>query len=151
MVLGKPIICNKVENKRAVIELFYLEESEDWHEKVHKNGGTVQENIDSTLATISEGSEMYGVGYNGELAAFFVRYEDSDKIVLEGFHVGRKYRDKEFLIHFWQVVRQYMGDVFYTGILKKNNDAKEHLEKQGFVVIGELVDNEQEFYVLKSN
>lgn len=145
------IRCNIVENKKEVVDYFYRLEDQFFHLNIHKNGGTVQENIDSTLATISEGSEMYGVGYNGELAAFFVRYEDSDKIVLEGFHVGRKYRDKEFLIHFWQVVRQYMGDVFYTGILKKNNDAKEHLEKQGFVVIGESVDNEQEFYVLKSN
>lgn len=151
MVLGKPIICNKVENKRAVIELFYLEESDEWHEKIHKNSGTVQENIDSTLATISEESEMYEVDCNGELAAFFVRYEDNIGLALEGFHVGKGYRNKEFFSAFWKIVKEKMGGTFYAGIYEKNKSAWSHLLKQGFEVVSTIEDKLENILILKIN
>lgn len=143
------IICNKVENKRAVVEMFYLDESENWHRQVHKNGGAVQENIESTVATISEESEMYEVDFNGELAAFFVKAEDKKVVVLEGFHVMKEFRHPDFLNKFWEIVKVKMGGIFYTGVYEKNNAGLEHLKKQGFEIINSTVDNEQKVFILK--
>lgn len=91
------ITWSTVENKRELVEAFYVEENEMWQKNVHKNGGTVQENIDSTVGTISEDSEMYEVDCNGQLAAFFVKYENVNGKCLEGFHVGKEYRTSDFL------------------------------------------------------
>jgi len=144
-------ICNKVENRKAVVEHFYLQEDVLWHQEVHKNKGSIQENIESTLKTISEYSEMYEVDENGELAAFFVRAEKENIVVLEGFHVGKEFRNKEFFSTFWKLVKSKLGGCFYTGIYEQNKSALEHLLKQGFKIVNTTNDEEQKVFILKLN
>jgi hypothetical protein len=140
-----------VENKRAVVEFFYEKENADFHLNTHKNGGTVQENVNSTVGTISENSEMYEVDCNGELAAFFVKYEDVNGFALEGFHVGKEFRTSDFLHEFWKVVKVKMQHSFYTGIYERNDVALKHLVKQGFELVGTTLDKEQKVFILKLN
>lgn len=144
------IICSLVENKRAVVEHFYKKESPYFHSLTHKRGGTIEQNIRSTVDTISEYSEMFEVDMNGELAAFFVRYEDENAIILEGFHIGKEFRTKDFIPKFWEVVQKKMGSIFYTGIYERNGEAINHLIKQGFTLIKEMMDKDQKVFIFKS-
>jgi hypothetical protein len=145
------ITCFKVENRRQVVEFFYERESHEWHQYVHKNGGSVEENVNSTLDTISEESEMFEVDVDGELAAFFVRYEDQyGQLALEGFHVAKEYRCSMFLMKFWEVVRKQFGKMFITGIGEHNKAAVNHLIRQGFSVTTKAESQGTTFFILKS-
>lgn len=149
--MGK-ITCFEAQNKRQIVEYFYEREDESlWHRMVHKNGGSAVENINSTLDSISEESVMYEVDVEGELAAFFVKYEDKyGALALEGFHVGKEFRTQEFLGSFWKIIREKMISAFWVGICDKNRAAIDHLLKQGFKIYSNKKHDGNIFFILKS-
>jgi hypothetical protein len=151
MALISKITCSKVENKRQVVEHFYYMESDQWHRLVHENGGSAKDNVESTLRTISEESDMYEVDVNGELAAFFVRYENAyGALALEGFHVGSEFRNINFLMRFWEVVRKAFGKDFHVGVYAQNKPAIEHLIRQGFSIERKIELDNKPVFILKS-
>lgn len=151
MEAGNRIYCKGSLNRRQTVEFFYLAEGENFH-RIHKRNGTIQENIDATLGSISETSIMYEVFCGDELAAFFVRYEDSNGLALDGFHVGKKFRTADFLNQFWKVVKSKFEKMFLTVINEKNEDAIKHLIKQGFSLEeNRLFDDGKTFLIFKYN
>lgn len=140
----------KTSEKEKIVAYFYVGESEMWHKWVHKRAGTVEQNIKDTLDSISESSEMYVVKCGDEVAGFFVKHTELLNY-LEGFHILRKYRTKEFLLEFWRIVKQEFGSSFETGLCSKNKPAIDHLVRQGFVIKGKKYFDGYTFIVLKFN
>lgn len=133
-------------NYRKTIEHFYNDENEFWHKLVHKRGGTIDENIKSTLDTISPKSKMYEVLENGELAAFFVTHHGEIQ-GLEGFHIAKKYREKDFITRFWDEIKSHFKGDIAMGLMAKNQSAIKHVIRQGFEIVNSDV-NKGELYLL---
>lgn len=151
MVNGNQITCSEHRNgRREIVRECYLEQPTEWHKFTHKRGGTVEENIQDTLDSMDEASKMYIVTVGKELAAFFVRYEGKSGMALEGFHVKKEYRSKEFLSEFWKIVRGCFGGVFYVGIWEGNKPAIEHLPKAGFIQHTQVIDKGRNILIFKS-
>lgn len=147
---GNQITCSVAPNKREVVEYFYLKENDYWHENIHKRGGAPKENIDDTLGSISENSIMFLVEVGNEKAGFFVRYENGiTGLCLEGFHVGKEFRKKEFFFHFWKLVSSVFEYTFFTGIYCKNYLAINHLIKNGFIIDNKIVHEGKEYIIFK--
>jgi hypothetical protein len=146
---GNDFTCNKTEDKRGVVEYFYLLEDKDWHLRVHKRAGSSEENINDTLSSIADESVMYVIKRKDELCGFFVRYQDGKNLVLEGFHISKKYRIPFFFEIFWSFVKSKFEKSFFTGIYYKNTEAINHLTRQGFEFVSNLIEDNKEFYILK--
>jgi len=146
---GRKIICKQVKNVRDIVQELYSEESPDWHKNVHKNGGTVQENIDDTLRCISHDEIVYKIKVDDELAAFFTRFTDGTSIVLNSFHIRKKYRVKWFLSLFWNFIDANLGNDYYAGLCTKNTPAIKHLLSNGFEIINEITDNQKKYVILR--
>lgn len=145
---GKKITCFKVENKRAVIEYFYEMESEKWHRNIHKNKGTKEENVTDTLDSISEKTELYLVKSGNKKAAFFGYYEEENGKALVGFHVGKEFRNKDFLIDFWEEIKSIFKTDFSVGIYEANKRAMNHLLFQGFKIVNTITVGDKKFNIL---
>lgn len=146
------IYCFETQNRRELIKKFYERESGEWHEEVHENGGSLEENIEDTLKSIEPESVMYEVLVEHESAAWFSKYVDEfGNIALVGFHVMPEFRTKDFLIGFWKKVKEVMGNVFWVGVFDRNETAVKHLAKQGFELY--KVDNhrDQKILIFKSS
>lgn len=140
----------EVQKKWRIVEEFYLREGEMWHKLIHKCGGTIEENIKDTLASISDASKMYVVNVDGKLAAYFVWHKTpKDELVLEGFHVMAEYRNREFLTEFWEIVKDKFNGPILTGIYCKNEPALRSLLKAGFRVINMIEEDNSVFIILK--
>lgn len=151
MEVTNSIFCFEVANKRAIVAKFYQEGANTtWHKHIHKRAGTVEENIDDTLSSISDTSKMYVVNVDGKLAAYFVWHKtEKEELVLEGFHVMPEYRNREFLTEFWNiVVGKFDGD-FITGICVRNEPAIKSLLKAGFKAINVIEHENHVFVILK--
>ncbi len=134
-------------DRRKTIEYFYRQENEEWHRNIHKNRGTIDENIQSTLDTIAPDSRMYEVFEDGELAAFFVKYKDARIEVIEGFHVAKRFRNSEFLSRFWNAVKTHFeGDIF-IGLAEQNQAVIKHCQRQGFKIT-ETFDSKGNLFVI---
>lgn len=138
-------------NKQDLVYHFYKDESVKWHSGVHKNGGTKEENLKDTCNSIEDGSIIYTVYDVEKLVAFFVKYETDGKQVLNGFHVLKEYRNKEFLTEFWDIVKLHMQGTIYTGIYCKNEPAIKSLMKAGFVMNNLVLHGNKVFLILKFN
>lgn len=147
MVNTNTIHCYKVFNKESVVRYFYATENESWHKFIHKRAGTEEENIQDTLNSISESSEMFVVTVKEDMAAFFVKYKDESGLAVEGFHVHINYRTPDFLNEFWKIVKDEFAGSFYIGIFDKNKPAIKHLVKQGATLINEVVDNDKKYFI----
>lgn len=145
---GNHFICFKTAGKRETVEYFYLLEDENWHKNVHKRAGTPIENINDTLSSIADESVMYVVKNGEELCGYFVRYEDKSNLVLEGFHIAKKYRVGMFFNLFWSFVKSKFEREFLIGIYYKNKDAIRHLSRQGFEYLKTIVYDNKEYYIL---
>lgn len=121
-------------DKRKTVKHFYADESDHWHVTVHKRGGTIDENIEDTLKTINPSSVMYEVWDNDELAAFFVVYKGPVVQGLEGFHIAKKYRNKDFFNAFWKEVKGHFKGEITMGLCSRNTEAMTHVLRQGFEV-----------------
>lgn len=144
------IYCEATFYRKQVVEYFYNKEGHDFHKGIHKMGGTVEENIQDTLNSISPNSKMFVLRNENELCGFFVKYQDEqDRLALEGFHVDKKYRHKVFFKQFWETVREKMGDDFVVGIYEKNEPAIKHLVRQGFEFTHELVNDNKKYFIFK--
>lgn len=142
--------CFEVKDRKGIIEYFYSAELPEWHSCTHKRGGNIEENVQATLDSMSDSSIMYVVNFDGKLGAFFMRYEDPNGLlVLEGFHVGKQFREADFLNEFWQLVKEKFGGSFITGIFAQNDSAFKHLIKQGFDVIKTIQSEGKEVYILQ--
>lgn len=128
---GKMISCFKTTNYEHLIEKLYSNETDDWHKKVHKNKGTLESNIKSTIATINDNYDVYVVSVDDEQVAFFAIYKNEIPI-LDGFHIAKEFRDKWFFEIFWQFIKDKFFGLIYTSLYSQNNDAIKHLKKQGF-------------------
>lgn len=125
---------NPSHDYRATIRYFYEKEDMDWHQMVHKRGGSIEENIEESVDTITLESLMLECRVEGVLAAFFVVYLQGAS-VLEGFHVAKEFRTRKFFKEFWPlVISCFEGRSFTTGFCDSNPAAIEHLVKQGFEI-----------------
>lgn len=145
---GNSIVCTKVSNIEGVVRYFYAQENEWWHNEVHKRAGTVDENIKDTVKELEDNVEFYLITSNDEMAAFFGVYEKDGEQALVGFHIGKQFRNKEFLISFWEKVKAKFKEDVLTGICEKNKDALRHLKKQGFKIINTVMSDNKLFYIL---
>lgn len=145
------IIYNLASDWKAVIEHFYRQEDEQWHTGVHENGGTADENIIDSLSSISSDAVMYQVFCNNELAAAFTKVIVADGLVMEFFHVAKKFRTREFFIEFWDVVNNVFGCQFYAGLFSQNVAAIKHLIKNGFDINSETVYKDKKVIIFKSS
>lgn len=135
-------------NYRKTVEHFYNDENEFWHKLVHKHGGTVEENVQSTLETISSISKMYEVWENGELAAFFVTHHGQIE-GMEGFHIAKKYRQKDFIKRFWGEIKSRFNGEIVMGLATKNMAAVKHVIMQGFEIVDSDVNSGKLYVLLK--
>lgn len=132
---GLIIFCNEEKDKYSIVREFYEQEQDEWHAKIHKRAGTLEENIQDTLDTCSEYSTMYSLRIEDKTAGFFVKYDDGKgNVALEAFHVKKEFRNACFFKEYWDKIKSMLGTSFVTGIWAKNNAAMGHLLKQGFVL-----------------
>src|SRR6266496_4751027 len=139
-----------VSDKRGIVSYFYEQQNDNFHKRIHKVGGGVEENIKDTLNSISDSSVMYVVNVNGKMAAYFVWHEtDNKELVMEGFHVLKEFRNRPFLTEFWQIVKDKFGGSFITGICSRNEPAIKSLMKAGFQPINVTINEGHVFIILK--
>lgn len=137
MEISDQIYCHETTKFEEIVRYFYERESLDWNRGIHKRAGTVEENIQDMVTTISPDSIMYEVRAGGELAAFFVKAISEGQYVLEGFHVAIEFRKGWFLNWFWNKIDEVMGGSYLIGLCERNTVAIQHLLKQGFMCLGE--------------
>lgn len=148
---GLEISCSETSRKREVVTFFYKKEDQLFH-SIHKRNGTVEENIQDSLDSISEDSVMYEVKVENEPAAFFVKYKDKyGRLALEGFHIGKEFRKGWFIEYFWKLVREKMEQSFLVGIYEKNERAINHLLKQSFKIVNRTEHDNKLFFIFKLN
>lgn len=128
--------CFEEFDRSKIVELFYRDEPESWHRDVHENGGTCDENVASSLKTISTISTVYRVIVDGSIAAFFALYKGDGITAVEAFHIKKEFRDKKFIPQFWKIVKKQAGGPFKVGVYMQNIDAINHLRRQGFELDG---------------
>lgn len=138
---GLKMFCYESEDKKKVVAELYQQESEEWHRKIHKNEGTCSENVESTVETINDDYSFFVVEKDNELVGFFAKFNGAELPILDGFHIAKKFRQKETLIEFWDLVKGIFGETIYCGLLSKNIPAIKHLEKQGFQKFSETDGN----------
>lgn len=143
------IFCFEVTDFKSIVTHFYEKGANTtFHKCIHKRGGTVEENIEDTLSSISPTSKMYLVNVDGKMAAYFVWHEtEQGELVMEGFHVMPEYRSREFLTKFWNIVKEKFEKSFRTGICSKNEPAIKSLFKAGFEPIN-VVQHDNHIYVI---
>jgi len=131
----------KVKDKVSVVNYFYEQESEWWHNNIHKNRGSSDENVIETVNTMSDNTTLFVVNQDREMAGFFGYYEENEGKVLVGFHIAKKFRYADFIISFWEIVKSVFISSFFTGVYEKNKEAMNHLLLQGFKVVNKITDN----------
>jgi len=146
---GRMTSCFETDKIRQTIEELYIEESDEWHKNIHKNGGTVQENIDDSFGCISIDEVVYRIEVDGVLAAFFSKFTNGKLIVLNAFHVRKEFRNRIGLKMFWECVDKHLGSYYYAGLCTKNLPAILHLIRNGFQQINEITDNGKKFVILR--
>lgn len=147
MEIGNKITFFEAKNREQVVGYFYRKESPEWHRGTHKNKGTCEENIQSTLETVAP-DKMYVVYVGIELAAFFTKFDAEDKKVLDGWHIAEKFRNKDFLPKFWELVKEvFEGDIL-AGLYEQNQTAIEHLYRQGFTMQNKIETKEGNLVIL---
>lgn len=139
-----------VRDIRPVLISFYLGECDDFFRTCHKANGGLVECVDDMCETISDNADFFVMNHGRERAAFFVRTQYEDKMVLEGFHVKKGFRLPMIFQQFWKIVNDAMGGDYYVGILQGNLRAIKHLQKYGFVSIG-LVEDRGKIFNLLNN
>lgn len=135
---------------KDTVEEFYAGEGEQFFSNYHKVGGTKDECVAGTVKSISGNAEMFVVKAGEERAAFFVRTKYGGKLFMEGFHIKKEFRTKEFILKFWKLVKKKFNKVFYIGIYIGNIPANNHLVKNGFKFEQVLVSEGKKFIILKS-
>ncbi len=141
--------CKRIEDKYEAIKYFYDRESHEWHQYIHKRGGSVGENIRDTYDSIENNSEVYGVYEDEKLVAYFAKYEENGNLSLNGFHVLKEYRDRQFLTQFWNIVKSKFERSIYTGIWERNEPALRTLRKAGFRDHAVVMHENKLFIILK--
>lgn len=147
MEVGNKITFYEAKNREQVVGYFYRKEDEYFHSHTHKNKGTCEENIKSTLETIAP-DKMYVVYVGIELAAFFTKYDGEDKQVLDGWHIAEKFRNKDFLPEFWNLVKDVFDGHIVAGLYEQNTPAIEHLFRQGFAIQNKIETEEGNLVIL---
>lgn len=147
-----PINYSRSRNLKETIEYFYEQESEEWHETVHKRGGSCKENIYNMLDTISEGAIVYEVLVGEERAGFFTYYEaENGDAFMEAFHVLRRYRRPWFFEAYWKMIKEIYDQPILIGIPEQNKEAILHLQRQGFEYQRIVSDDKRNYFLLKLN
>lgn len=143
------IYCKRINDKYGVVKYFYEQEPGDWHRFIHKRGGSVEENIRDTCDSIENSSEIYAVYESEKLVGYFAKYDENGNLSLNGFHVLKEYRNREFLTRFWEMVKSKFEGTIYTGIWERNEPAIRTLLKAGFMVHRTVVHENKVFLILK--
>jgi hypothetical protein len=143
------ISCKQLYNKGDIIGYFYNECDEYFFTHIHKCSGTREQCIADTCASIEDSSELYGVYEDYKLVAFFSKYEDERGQSLNGFHVLKEYRNREFLEEFWQIVKSKFDQTIYTGIYVRNEPAIKTLLKAGFELHASIIHENKVFLIFK--
>ena len=133
---GSVITCSKTKDYEQAIRELYKSESDSWHKTVHKNEADSESNLKSTLDTFDNNYDVYLINENEKNAAFFAIYR-GELSILDGFHVAKENRNKEFLDLFWSIIKGKFENKIYTTLFKKNEQAIQHLLRQGFSVFKE--------------
>ena len=85
---------------------------------------------------VCDNYEFYVIKKDREPLAYFGKEDFNGLVFMTGFYVKIKYRTKEFISYFWDVVEQTMNhEPVYCNIMKKNIIASHFLLKKGSVVI----------------
>lgn len=142
---GSKIYCYRSNEIRKAVTLLYSQEIDVWHRRVHRNKGDRESNIETTLKAI-EADECYVVECDNEVAAFFTIFP-SEVAVLNGFHVSKKYRSKQFFAIYWQIIKGFFKDEIYCSLSTSNKAAIDHLKKQGFTEFKTITENETDFII----
>jgi len=146
---GREITYRETNDLRSTIEYFYYLEDETFHKEVHKKGGSIEENIKDTINSIAEKEQVFEIYVGDELAAFFTKFVHKNGVIMNSFHILKKYRGRYFIKRFWDIVRDELGELYYTSICVKNLPAIAHLIKNGFVKINEVLSEGNKFVVLE--
>lgn len=77
--------------------------------------------------------DFYKVIYQKEPIGFIVTRGD----ILYSFGISMKFRKKNILIDWWQVIKQLLGKRFMCILYKNNTRAISFLEKQGMIIADE--------------
>lgn len=146
----KSIFCEQTADKAAIISYFYNREEDAFFHRYHKCGGTREECIQDTCESISEESKIFLVFCNTEIAGFFVKNESTEWVILEGFHVLKEFRSRDFLTRFWMIVDEAMSCAYVTAIFKNNFPAIGTLLQAGFTIASEFFNEGKQFVILKN-
>ena len=146
---GTMISYSEAKNIEETVRYFYVLENEQWHKSVHQKGGSVEENVKYTVGVVSPESVMYEVIYGPELAGFFVKYENESGKAMEGFHIKKEFRKGWFIKEFWGIVKKEFGSTFYVGLCSINTSGIDHVIRQGFKKVKDVVENDKLFVVLE--
>lgn len=138
------IFCKQLINKEEAIKYFYENEDELFFSVLHKCQGTKEEAIKDTLESFSEETILFGVYEDDVLGGFFGKNGNE----LNGFHVLKEYRNKDFLNGFWWIVKKLFKDSIETALWEGNSVAVKHLVKNGFEVKGTINYNNKNYKIL---
>lgn len=123
---------------RGIVDYLYRLESDGFFSQCHKNGGSVDDCIEDTVATFSPNAQFYSVTIHGKPAGFFVKTKHEGQLVMEGFHIAKEHRTAGVFSAFWLAVRIVFGEPYYIGVYSGNTPAIEHLKRNGFEDLGSI-------------
>jgi hypothetical protein len=114
-----------------IIKLCYSEDS-GLIEKWHIVSGTGLENcvLDTEKVLREDNGSFLVVQKDNELVGYFGESINSGFPFLSTIFVRPKYRKKEYMIEFWDLIKKYFNNEhFITGVYKKNVPANKFYEK----------------------
>lgn len=106
-------------------------------EKYHENAGMgLTSCVDRTFKYFNSLGKftMYAIKKGKEIVAYFGKEINNGLCIMTGFLIKTKYRTKEFILYFWEVVKSKMNtDDVFTAVFKNNDKAISFLSKKGTV------------------
>lgn len=104
-------------------------------EKFHVERFTLDEAVKCTMDMINDASKLFEFSYfeiwgKGEMIGYSVL---SGKL-LYSFCINVKYRTKDIILQWWNMVKNILDNDFYTAVYENNKRAINFLKKRGMVL-----------------
>jgi hypothetical protein len=113
------------------------EEIVSYYDKMQniKSASDACENVYSKITNEYADAKLIGIEIDNEVAGYLA-YKES---LLISFSLGLKFRKKDYLVEFWEIIKAELPKTFQCVLYSHNSRAINYLEKSGMDVLFENV------------
>ncbi len=95
----------------------------------------VCENVYEKIESLIDPCSLIGVSIDGDKAGYFAYSHN----MLISFGLNKKYRNREYLIEFWGMIKDELGDSFQCALFSVNKRGIDWLKRQGMEILFENI------------